>query len=65
MTTKNLEQMRQDIDSIDSKITDLFKERMETSLKIAKYKKDNGGRLCVQSFFHFYGGKTCPIFYSH
>ena len=30
-----------------------------------KYKKDNGGRLCVQSFFHFYGGKTCPIFYSH
>ncbi len=38
MTTKNLEQMRHDIDNIDAQITDLFKQRMETSLEIAKYK---------------------------
>ena len=41
MTTKNLEQMRHDIDNIDAQITDLFKQRMETSLEIAKYKKEN------------------------
>ncbi len=35
MTDKNLEQMRQDIDKIDSQITDLFRTRMETSLEIA------------------------------
>ena len=39
MTEKNLDQMRQDIDRIDSQMVDLFKERMETSLEIAKYKK--------------------------
>ena len=41
MTDKNLEQMRQDIDKIDSQITDLFRTRMETSLEIAKYKKEH------------------------
>ena len=41
MTTKNLEQMRHGIDNIDAQITDLFKQRMETSLEIAKYKKEN------------------------
>lgn len=33
--------MRKKIDDIDSKITALFKERMETSLDIAKYKKEH------------------------
>ena len=41
MTDINLDQMRQDIDNIDGKLTDLFKERMEKSLEIAKYKKDH------------------------
>ena len=41
MTKKSLEQMRNDIDSIDSQITDLFKARMETALEIAKYKQEN------------------------
>ena len=36
MTDINLDQMRQDIDNIDEKLTDLFKERMEKSLEIAK-----------------------------
>ena len=31
--------MRHDIDNIDTQITDLFKQRMETSLEIAKYKQ--------------------------
>lgn len=42
MTSKNLEDMRKTIDSIDSQITDLFKQRMETSVEIARYKKDHG-----------------------
>lgn len=41
MTEKNLEQLRNDIDSIDSQITDLFKKRMETSIEVAKYKKEH------------------------
>ena len=41
MTDINLDQMRQDIDNIDEKLTDLFKERMEKSLEIAKYKKNH------------------------
>ena len=41
MTDINLDQMRNDIDTIDEKLTDLFKERMEKSLEIAKYKKDH------------------------
>lgn len=41
MTDNNLVQMRNDIDNIDSQITDLFKKRMETSLKIAEYKKEH------------------------
>ncbi len=42
MTSRNLEDMRKSIDSIDSQITDLFKKRMETSIEIAKYKKEHG-----------------------
>ncbi len=41
MTTKDLEQMRHEIDDIDAQITDLFKQRMETSVEIAKYKSEN------------------------
>ena len=41
MTEINLDKMRADIDRIDSEITDLFKERMEKSVEIAKYKKEN------------------------
>ena len=37
----NLEQMRKEIDIIDDKILDAFKERMKLSAKIAKFKKDN------------------------
>lgn len=41
MTEINLEQMRKDIDSIDKQMTDLFKQRMEKSLEIARYKEEN------------------------
>ena len=40
MTEPNLEKMRNDIDTIDEKLTALFKERMEISLEVAKYKKE-------------------------
>ena len=42
MTELNLDKLRADIDGIDSQITKLFKERMETALEIAKYKQDKG-----------------------
>ena len=42
MTEYNLEQLRDKIDDIDTQITDLFKQRMETALEVAKYKKENG-----------------------
>lgn len=41
MTEKNLDQLRNDIDNIDRQITDLFKKRMETSIEVAKYKKEH------------------------
>jgi chorismate mutase/prephenate dehydratase len=34
--------LRKDIDSIDGKIVELFEKRMETVLKIAEYKRQNG-----------------------
>ncbi|MGL6106949.1 bifunctional chorismate mutase/prephenate dehydratase [Romboutsia sp.] len=37
----NLSNLRDSIDNIDSQIIKLFEARMETSLKIAKYKKEN------------------------
>lgn len=37
----NLEQIRNDIDSIDTEITRLFKERMQKSLEVAEYKKEH------------------------
>lgn len=37
----NLEILRDVIDNIDSQIIELFESRMETSLKIAEYKKEN------------------------
>ena len=41
MTEINLDQIRNDIDSIDEKLTDLFKQRMEKSLQVAEYKKEH------------------------
>ncbi len=42
MTEINLDQLRTQIDDIDTQITDLFKKRMETALEVAKYKQENG-----------------------
>ncbi|HIT99473.1 MAG TPA: chorismate mutase [Candidatus Copromorpha excrementavium] len=36
-----MDNIRKDIDSIDSKLAQLFKERMEKSLEVARYKKEN------------------------
>lgn len=41
MTQINLDNIRKDIDDIDSKIAELFKKRMEKSLEVAHYKKEN------------------------
>lgn len=41
MAELNLDQIRNEIDSIDSQITQLFKERMEKSLEVAKYKEEH------------------------
>ncbi len=37
----DIKELRKDIDKIDGELTKLFKERMETAAKIAKYKKEN------------------------
>lgn len=36
-----LQNIREEIDQLDTQITDLFKERMEKTLEIAKYKRDH------------------------
>jgi chorismate mutase/prephenate dehydratase len=41
MTEVNLGEIRKDIDSIDSQIIKLFRERMEKSLEVAKYKEEH------------------------
>lgn len=41
MAELNLDQIRNDIDSIDSQITQLFRERMEKSLEVARYKEEH------------------------
>lgn len=38
----DLQQIRQEIDSIDSQLVDLFKQRMEKAASVAQYKKENG-----------------------
>lgn len=38
---KDIKELRENIDSIDEKIINLFEERMEIVLEIAKYKKNN------------------------
>ena len=42
MADMDLENIRKDIDSIDSEITALFKKRMDKTLEVAKYKKAKG-----------------------
>ena len=42
MSNLDLDQLRTQIDDIDTQITDLFKQRMEIALDVAKYKKENG-----------------------
>jgi chorismate mutase/prephenate dehydratase len=37
----DIKQLRNEIDDIDSKLVELFEQRMETAIKIAKYKKEN------------------------
>ncbi len=37
----NLDELRKEIDAIDQKMMDLFKQRMDVSLKIGNYKKEN------------------------
>lgn len=41
MTEPNLEQIRNEINSIDTQLTELFKQRMEKSLEVAKYKQEH------------------------
>lgn len=38
---KDLKKLRDEIDDIDSKLIELFEQRMETAIKIAQYKKEN------------------------
>ena len=42
MSNLDLDQLRTQIDDIDTQITELFKQRMEIALDVAKYKKENG-----------------------
>ena len=39
---RNLSELREEIDSVDKKILDLFRDRMALSREIAKVKKANG-----------------------
>lgn len=41
MTELNLENIRKDIDDIDSELTALFKKRMEKSLEVSRFKREN------------------------
>lgn len=38
---EDLKKLRDDIDSIDKELIELFQKRMETVLKVAEYKKKN------------------------
>jgi len=41
MSNQELIELRENINEIDKKLIDLIKERMETSVKIGKYKSEN------------------------
>ena len=41
----NLDELRQQIDGIDSEIIRLFQDRMDISSKIAEYKRDNNLKI--------------------
>ena len=38
---KDIEELRKEIDAIDSKLVGLFEDRMDLALRIAMYKKEN------------------------
>lgn len=38
---KDIKELRSEIDNIDSKLVELFEQRMETAIEIAQYKKEN------------------------
>ena len=38
----DINELRQEIDSIDKQLTELFEKRMKTAANIAAYKKENG-----------------------
>ena len=40
--SKNLEELRQEIDQIDQQMVELFKSRMEAASQVAEYKKEKG-----------------------
>ncbi|MBR0026147.1 MAG: chorismate mutase, partial [Clostridia bacterium] len=42
MEIKDLNQCRKEIDRVDDQIAELFRERMEIALDVAKYKKEHG-----------------------
>ena len=41
----DLENIRKKIDSIDTQLVELLKERMECAAEVAKYKSENGMRI--------------------
>ena len=41
----NLDEIRKEIDSIDSQIVELFTKRMECSRSVAEYKLENGMKI--------------------
>ena len=38
----DINELRQQIDSVDTRLAELFEQRMKTATAIAKYKKENG-----------------------
>ncbi len=45
----NIEELRKEIDAVDSLLTELFEKRMKIAAKIAQYKKDNNLSVCDKS----------------
>lgn len=45
----DLQDLRNEIDSIDRQMTELFEKRMEISRKVAKYKISTGKRCLIKN----------------